>query len=55
MISWLLPTIIIVIIWASVCLFTLACCVASARADRRAADEQELRDVDAWLERMWEA
>jgi hypothetical protein len=55
MISWLLPTIIMSIIVVGIGGFGLSCCVVSARADRKAAEAQELRDIDEWLERMWEA
>lgn len=55
MISWLLPTLIMTVIVVCMGGFGLSCCVVSARAERKAADERELREVDEWLARMWEA
>jgi hypothetical protein len=55
MISWLLPTLIIIIIVVGIGGFALSCCVVSARAERKAADGRELREVDEWLEAMWRA
>ena len=55
MISWLLPVLIMSIIVVGIGGFALSCCVVSKRAEQKAAHEQELRDIDEWLERMWEA
>ena len=55
MISWLLPVLVMTIIVVCLGGFAAACCVVSARAEREAAHQQELRDVDEWLEAMWEA
>lgn len=55
MISWLLPVLIMTVIVVCMGGFGLSCCVVSARAERKAAEAQELRDVDEWLARMWEA
>jgi hypothetical protein len=49
-------------IWLLPIMTTLLCAIGGwlawqtgRRAERRAADAQELREVDAWLEAMWKA
>ena len=51
---WLMPIMIVGLCLMGGCL-ALWTCGADRRAEKEAAHQQELRDIDAWLELVWKS